>query len=207
MALRFVAVGTSLGGFEALKQVLGALPKDFPLPVGVVQHRSHEESELFAALLSQETKLPVIEVEDKQEIREGHVYVCPSNYHLLVEGSHFALSTDAPVMYARPSIDVFFESAAETLGDGVVGLLLTGMGRDGAAGLQRIKQCGGTVIVQDPEGAEGPTMPKTAIASGVVDKVLPLPQIATYLVELCARENRTVEALSDHPGGPTPPLQ
>ena len=113
MAFHIVAVGTSLGGFQALKTVLGALPKDFAVPIGVVQHRSYEDSEPFAPLLATHTNLPVVEVDDKEEIKEGHIYVCPSNYHLLVDGDHFALSTDAPILHARPSIDVFFQSAAQ----------------------------------------------------------------------------------------------
>src|SRR2546426_3658020 len=113
MAFQLVVVGTSLGGGRALQSVLGELPKDFPLPVVVVQHRSFEESELFAPLLATYVRLPVVEVDDKQEIKEGQIFVGPSNYHVLIDGSHFALSTDAPVLYARPSIDVLFESAAE----------------------------------------------------------------------------------------------
>src|SRR5262245_54282617 len=139
MPFQIIAVGTSLGGFHALKTVLGALPKDFPLPIGIVQHRSHEDSEPFAPLLERHLNLPVTEVDDKEEIKEGHVYVCPSNYHLLVDGTHFALSTDAPVLHARPSIDVFFDSVAETFREGVVGVLLTGMSKDGTAGLRKIK--------------------------------------------------------------------
>jgi two-component system, chemotaxis family, protein-glutamate methylesterase/glutaminase len=187
-AFQIVAVGTSLGGFRALQTLLGGLPKDFPLPVAIVQHRSHEESEILAPMLSTNTVLPVIEVEDKEEIQAGHVYLCPPNYHLLVEDGHFALSTDAPVMYARPSIDVLFESAAESMGEGVVGVLMTGMSRDGAAGLTRIKECGGIAIVQDPESAEGQMMPRAAISSVAVDRVLPLQEIAPFLVELCASE-------------------
>src|SRR5206468_2519961 len=101
MAFQFVAVGTSLGGFNALKTVLGALPKDFPLPVAIVQHRSHEDSEALAPLLACHTQLPVIEVDDKEEIKEGRVYVSPSNYHLMVDSGHFALSADPPVLHAR----------------------------------------------------------------------------------------------------------
>src|SRR5207237_396600 len=121
MPFRFIAVGTSLGGFQALKTLLGGLPKDFPLPLAVVQHRSYDDSEAFAPLLAAQTQLPVIEADDKEEIKEGHVYVSPSNYHLMVDGHHFALSTDAPVLHARPSIDVLFESAAESFRDGVIG--------------------------------------------------------------------------------------
>ena len=186
MAFQLVAVGTSLGGFNALKTVLGALPKDFLPPVAIVQHRSHEDSEGLAPLLAGNTQLPVIEVDDKEEIKEGRIYVCPANYHLMVDGSHFALSTDAPVLHARPSIDVFFESAAESFRGGVIGVLLTGMSEDGTAGLKRIKERGGFALVQDPAEAKGHIMPETAIASGAVDKILPLEEIAPFITALCA---------------------
>src|SRR5439155_3927255 len=178
MAFQLVVLGTSLGGFNALKTVLGALPQDFPLPVAIVQHRSHEESEALASLLAGETQLPVIEVDDKEEIKEGSVYVCPSNYHLMVDANHFSLSTDAPVLHARPSIDVLFESAAESFREGVIGVLLTGMSGDGTAGLKRIKERGGYALVQDPADAKGHIMPETAIASVAADKILPLEEIA-----------------------------
>src|SRR5262245_41095821 len=165
MAFRFVAVGTSLGGFHALKTVLGALPKDFAVPVAVVQHRSSDDSEAFAPLLASYMQLPVAEVDDKETIKEGCIYVCPSNYHLLIDGDHFALSTDAPVLHASPSIDVFFESAAQAFGRDVIGILLTGMSKDGSAGLKKIKEAGGCTLVQDPAGAEGHIMPQAAIDS------------------------------------------
>ena len=186
MPFQFVAVGTSLGGFNALKTVLGALPKDFPLPIGVVQHRSQDDSDAVAPFLAQHVQMPVIEINDKEPIRKGHVYVCPSNYHLLVDGHHFALSTDAPVLHARPSIDLFFETAAESFGDAVIGVLLTGMSKDGAAGLNKIKEAGGYAVVQDPLAAEGQIMPKAAIASVAIDKILALEEIAPYLAALCA---------------------
>ena len=186
MTGQFIAIGTSLGGFHALKTVLGALTKDFPLAVGVVQHRSNEDSEAFAPLLAAYTELRVIEVDDKEEVRNGCVYVCPSNYHLLVDDGHLALSTDEPVLHARPSIDVFFESAAETYRESVIGVLLTGMSKDGTAGLAKIKENGGFAIVQDPLAAEGRIMPETAIASVAIDKILPLEDIGPFLTGLCA---------------------
>jgi len=192
MAFRFVAIGTSLGGFNALKTLLGGLAKDFPLPVAVVQHRSYEDSEAFVPLLTGQTQLPVVEVDDKQEIKDGCVYICPSNYHLMVDDHHFALSTDAPVLHARPSIDVLFESAAESFREGVIGVLLTGMSKDGTAGLKRIKECGGYAVVQDPAAAEGHIMPKAAIASVAVDKVLALEEIAPFLTGLCAAQRTEV---------------
>jgi len=186
MVFQFVAVGTSLGGFHALTTVLGGLSKDFPVPIAVVQHRSHEDSDALARLLASQMKLKVVEIDDKLPMQEGSIYVCPSNYHLLVDGKHFALSTDAPVLHARPSIDVFFESAAEAFNEGVIGVLLTGMSKDGTSGLRKIKEHGGYVVVQDPAAAEGRIMPKTAIASVEVDKILPLEEIAPLLTALCA---------------------
>jgi two-component system chemotaxis response regulator CheB len=192
MAFQFIVMGASLGGLNALTTVLGGLPKDFPLPIAVVQHRSIEDSESFAPFLGSRTRLPVVEVDDKETIREGHVYICPSNYHLAVEGDHFALSTDGPVMCARPSIDVLFESAADAFRESVIGVLLTGMSKDGTAGLQRIKEVGGYVVVQDPWAAEGQVMPKAAIDSVAVDKILPLEDIACFLATLCAGQRTEV---------------
>ncbi|HYR87399.1 MAG TPA: chemotaxis protein CheB [Terriglobia bacterium] len=186
MAFQIITIGTSLGGFHALKTLLGVLPQDFPLPVAVVQHRSFEESDIFATLLASHLQLPVLEVEDKQRIEGGRIYICPANYHLLVERSQFALSTDAPVLYARPAIDVLFESAADSFADGVVGILLTGMSRDGSAGLRKIKEKGGYTVVQDPSTAEGRTMPQSAISSMLVDRVLPIDQIGPFVLQLCA---------------------
>jgi two-component system, chemotaxis family, protein-glutamate methylesterase/glutaminase len=192
MSFEFVAVGTSLGGFHALTAVLGGLPPDFPLPIAVVQHRSNMDSDGLAPLLGRYTQIPVVEVEDKEAIEQGRIYVCPPNYHLLVDGAQFALSTDGPVLYARPSIDVLFESAAESFREGVIGLLLTGMSRDGAAGLRKIKEVGGYAVVQDPAAAEGDVMPRAAIDCVAVDKVLPLENIASFLTALCACQRTEV---------------
>jgi len=192
MTFQFVAIGTSLGGFRALQIVLGGLPRDLPLPVAVVQHRSPDDSDALAGLLAGYTQMPVTEIEDKDPIRSGHIYICPSNYHVLVDGVHFALSTDAPVLHARPSIDMFFESAADSFADGVIGILLTGMSKDGTAGLKRIKQRGGYAVVQDPAAAEGRLMPEAAIGSVAVDRILALGDIAPLLVELCAGQRTEV---------------
>lgn len=192
MMISMVAVGTSLGGFEALKTVLGGLPPAFPAAVTVVQHRSGEDSEGLIPLLAPYVALPLVEVEDKDEIRGGYIYLSPANYHLVVERGYFSLSTDSPVMYARPSIDVLFETAADSFGEGLVGVLLTGMSRDGSAGLAKIKERGGFAVVQDPATAEGSAMPEFAIGSVAVDKVLPLAEIAPFLVELCAGQRSWV---------------
>jgi two-component system chemotaxis response regulator CheB len=169
-----------------LKTVLGGLPEDFPATVAVVQHRSGEDSEGMLRLMEPYVRLPLVEVEDKDQIVGGHVFLSPANYHLVAESGYFSLSADSPVMNARPSIDVLFESVAETFGQRAIGVLLTGMSRDGTAGLARIKERGGFAVVQDPESAEGRTMPQSAITSVAVDRVLPLAEIAPFLVELCA---------------------
>jgi two-component system chemotaxis response regulator CheB len=139
-------------------------------------------------MLAKCVQLPVIEAEDKQLIMPGHIYVAPSNYHLLVEGTHLALSTEAPVRHARPSIDVLFESAADSVREGLLGVLLTGMSRDGTAGLKRIKQQGGFTVVQDPVTAEGRLMPEAAIESEVVNKIWPLQKIAAFLMDFSDRQ-------------------
>jgi len=184
MVCEIVVIGTSLGGFQALQIVLRDLPKDFPFPIAVIQHRSSEDSEMFAPLLATHVHLPVVEIEDKQPINAGQIFIGPPNYHVLIDDRHFALSTDAPVLHARPSIDVLFESAAEAFGEGVVGVLMTGMSRDGTSGLKRIRECGGCAVVQDPVTAEGRVMPEAAIESEVADRILPLEGIAPFLMEL-----------------------
>ena len=182
---RIVVMGASLGGLRALETVLASLPAEFPLPVAIVQHRRSDAEETLAALLRRQCALPVIEAEDKAEIVAGHVYLAPPDYHLLVEDGHFALSTEEPVHFARPSIDMLFDSAAETCGPGAIGVILTGTGTDGALGLARIKQRGGLTIVQETESADSDGMPKAAVAASAVDRVLPLEQIGPFLVDNC----------------------
>lgn len=190
MRPRLIAVGTSLGGFMALQTLLSGLPADFPLPVTVVQHRGPDTDDTFITMLQEKTALRVEEAEDKSELAGGRVYLAPSDYHLLVERGHIALSTEGPVVSARPSIDVLFESAADAYPGGVIGLLLTGASKDGAVGMLRIKKSGGFTIVQDPATAECSVMPAAAIAIGAADKVLPLGEISSFLMELVQSKMR-----------------
>ena len=133
---------------------------------------------------------PLREAEDNQPIEPGVVHLAPADYHLLVEGNSFALSTEAPLRHARPSIDVLFESAAEAYGERLVGVVLTGTGRDGAAGLSRIGRRGGFTIVQDPATCERPEMPEAAIAARQPKRIVPVEEMAELLVELCATRDR-----------------
>lgn len=185
MTYDLVAIGTSLGGLSALKTLLGYIPKEFPAALAVVQHRHRESDQALSAFLQKFTMLPVHDVEDKERILPGHVYFAPPDYHMLVEQEHFSLSVDAPVSYARPSIDVLLESAADTYAERVIGVLLTGANQDGVQGLSTIKARGGATIVQAPDTAESPILPRAAIAAMAVDWVLPLDQIAPHLIHLC----------------------
>lgn len=199
MSYELVVVGCSWGGLHALEVILSGLPNDFDTPMAIVQHRRADSDDTMAQLLQRYTKLDVREVEDKDPIEPGIVYVGPPDYHLLIEGAAFALSTDEPVAFSRPSIDVLFESAADALGRHVVGVLLTGANRDGARGLSCIKGVGGLAIVQDPTTAECRTMPDAGIEEARPDRVLPLVAIGPYLGQLsahsaplrAAREGRT----------------
>ena len=187
MAFELLVIGTSLGGFSALKVLLGGLAQPFPLAIAIVQHRHKDSSPSMEVSIQQYTPLPVHEAEDKDELLPGHVYLAPADYHLLVERDYLTLSVDEPVCFARPSIDVLFESAADAYAERAIGIILTGANRDGTNGLARLKARGGLAIVQDPATADTGMMPQAAIATTRVDAILPLPDIAPYLVNLLAR--------------------
>jgi two-component system chemotaxis response regulator CheB len=182
---QLIAVGASLGGLAALLEVFRALPATLPVPIVMVQHRGASAETTLVEMLARGTGLAVVEAEDKVEMKPGTVYVAPADYHLLVEGAGtLALSTDAPVRSARPSIDLLFETAADAYRDRVLAVLLTGASADGAAGLARVKRLGGCAIVQDPATAECATMPAAGIAAAPVDYVLPLDQIGAHVIGL-----------------------
>ena len=192
-----VVIGCSLGGMKALEQVLSVLPRDFPVPIAIVQHRYRNSADGLPAYLKRHTSLNVVDAEDKQWIRPGTVYMAPADYHMLIDSGEISLSVENAVSYARPSVDVLFESAADAYADRLIGVILTGQNADGAEGVTQIKARGGFVVVQDPETAEAPSMPKAAIAATRVDRVLPLNRIGPFLQELCrhchpepAREKR-----------------
>ena len=180
-----VVIGASWGGLTALGQVLSGLPDEVDLPIVIAQHR-HPDSEegTLAQLLNRQIDRPVVHADDKMAIEPRHVYIAPPNYHLLVERGSFALSVDERVRYARPSIDVLFESAADTYGDGVIGIILTGANDDGARGLARIKEVGGVALIQDPAGALRRAMPDAAIAATAADAILPLEDIGRFIYGL-----------------------
>ncbi|HYF61641.1 MAG TPA: chemotaxis protein CheB [Herpetosiphonaceae bacterium] len=180
-----VVIGASLGGFNAIRTLLSGLPPTFAVPIAIVQHRHKERDGLLVAGLRECSPLQLIEIEDKMPLAGGRVYLAPADYHTMVEDDHFALTIDPPVIHARPSIDVLFESAADVAGTTLIGVLLTGASHDGAAGMLAIKAAGGVTIVEDPASAECAVMPQAALNATTIDYVLPLNAIAPTLVALC----------------------
>jgi two-component system chemotaxis response regulator CheB len=166
--------------------ILRDLPSELRVPIAIVQHRGPlSDGGALRQLLQEHARIRIVEAEDKMPMETGTAYVAPPDYHLLIEERGLiALSTDAPVRAARPSIDVLFETAAEAYGGGLLGILLTGASADGAEGLAAVKARGGRVIVQDPATAECGTMPAAGLAATTVDYVLPLDAIGSYLVSL-----------------------
>ena len=169
--------------------MLADLPDEIDLPVVVAQHR-HPSAVAggLPDLLNLRLRRTVQDVEDKTTLEPGHVYVAPPDYHLLVERGRLALSLDERVKYARPSIDVLFESAAYAYGPGAIGIILTGANEDGAAGLAEIKRRGGVAVVQDPADATRRAMPDAAIAATAADAILPLEDIGKFLYGVCVKE-------------------
>ncbi|MBI2380531.1 MAG: chemotaxis protein CheB [Gammaproteobacteria bacterium] len=188
MGYGLIVVGASLGGLHAVRSVLTALPLSFPLPIAVVQHRDPQAGDTLRYVLQESCALQVCEVEDKQAIEAGRVYLAPGGYHLLVDGPHFALSTEDPVLYAQPAIDVLFETAAEAFGTRVIGVVLTGASADGAAGLAAIRRHGGLTVIESPATAVASEMPEAAKRSNPDAIALKLEAIGPYLLELSLRK-------------------
>jgi two-component system, chemotaxis family, protein-glutamate methylesterase/glutaminase len=178
-------IGVSSGGLRALKTLLQPLPANFSIPLVLVQHIGASSDGFWIEMLNNTCSLKVKEAEEKEEILKGHVYVAPANYHLLIEANRtFALSADSRVNFARPSIDVLFESAARAYANNLIGIILTGSNHDGANGMKTIKEAGGLVIAEDPATATSPFMPEAAIRATQIDHVLPLEKIVNLLLKL-----------------------
>lgn len=178
MAVPLVAIGASLGGFSAVSTVLRDLPRDLEAAIVLVQHRRPDSDSPLAHLLAQQSGLEVREPDIDERWKAGIVYLAPPAYHLLIDGDHFAFSIDPPVAYARPSIDVLFESAADQAGVPVLGVVLTGSNEDGAEGAAALAASGAAVLVQDPVTAESPVAPRAVLARVPGAHVVPLPAIA-----------------------------
>ncbi len=173
-----VAIGASAGGVDVLSVLLSALPADCRASFFIVVHIPRERPSLLSEVFGARCALPVREAEDKEPVQPGTVYFAPPDYHLLLDrGPAFALSSDEPVHFSRPSIDVLFDSAADIYGERLLGLILTGANQDGAEGLAAVGRAGGRTVVQDPGGAAVPFLPEAALQQGPVDFVLSLTQL------------------------------
>jgi two-component system, chemotaxis family, protein-glutamate methylesterase/glutaminase len=177
-----VVIGASAGGVEALSEILPALPASLRPALLIVLHLPRERPSLLVEIFANRCALPVREADDKEPVEPGTVYFAPPDYHMLVEKSRqIALSTDEPVHYSRPSIDVLFESAADVYADRLLGIILTGANADGAAGLHAVHRAGGVTVVQRPDSAKVPLMVVSALQRNPADFVLSLPEIAELL--------------------------
>lgn len=185
--LRLLALGASTGGPQALAQVLGKLPATFPLPVLVVQHMTPSFLEGFAHWLDSVTSLSVSLAKEAERPVPGHVYVAPPDRHLLYQAGILRLDASAPVSGQRPAATMLFRSVARSLGRHGLGVLLTGMGDDGAQGLLELRQAGGYTLAEDASTAIVYGMPAAAAQLGAVEEQLPLPRIGARVNELAGR--------------------
>jgi len=180
-----IVIGTSAGGIRALLKILSPLPPTYKLPIIIVLHLPHNRESKLIDVFQYHCSLPVREAQDKEHINAGTLYFAGTGYHLSIEHDlSFSLSCEEHVSFARPSIDVLMQSAADAYGQGLAGFLLTGANHDGADGMACIKAAGGLTIVQDPNEAEIPLMPQAAINLREPDMILSLNEIHALLVDL-----------------------
>lgn len=185
LARKIVAIGASTGGPRALEEVLKGFPADLPAAVLITQHMPAGFTDSLSKRLDRICPLKVAEAANGESILESKAYVAPGGFHLLVaKDGTTLLSSSAPVNYVRPSADLMMETAAEVFGPSVVGVVLTGMGRDGAEGMARIKEKGGKTVVQDPNTAVIPSMPQAVIKKGSADMIVSLERVAAVVTGL-----------------------
>lgn len=193
-----VVIGASAGGVEALSRVIAGLPRDLSASVLVVLHISRGRS-MLPEILGRVGRLPALHPEDGTVLQYGRVYVAPPDHHLIVEEGKMRVVHTASENGVRPAVDPLFRSAARTYGGRVIGVILTGALDDGTAGIAAVKEAGGITIVQDPEEAFSPGMPRSAIASGAVDHILPLRDIPVLVCALVEEEASSGPTSGDHP--------
>jgi two-component system chemotaxis response regulator CheB len=179
-----VVIGASAGGVRALRQLMVDLPTSFPGTIAIVQHRSPFHPDTLAHVIADHSKHVVREPEDGEPVATGRVYLAPRDRHLVITNDVFRLARGPKEHFTRPAIDMLFRSAAEAYGPRVVGVVMTGGGRDGASGLNAIKEAGGLVLIQDPADAESPAMPRYALMHCEPDAVLSLADLAPAVAAL-----------------------
>ena len=180
-----VVIGGSAGSFQVVTSILSALPVTYNLPVFLSLHRLKHIRSGFLEALSLKSRLPIIEPDDKEQIKPGRAYLAPANYHMFIElGSRIALSTEEPVHHSRPSIDLSFITASNVYRDKLVGVILSGANSDGAQGLKKIKDNSGLTIVQDPADCQVRTMTESSMKITKVDYVFKTEEIIKFLLTL-----------------------
>ena len=182
-----IAIGASTGGTEAIKEVLQDMPADSP-GIVITQHIPENFSTSFALRMDKLSPMKVFEASDGQQILPGHVYIAPGNRHLLIErsGARYIcrLNDGDLVNRHKPSVNVLFRSVANQVGQNAIGVILTGMGDDGADGLLEMKQAGAVTIAQDEQSSVVWGMPGEAVKRNCVDEILPLSKVASKLISL-----------------------
>lgn len=183
-ANQLIVIGASAGGLETVSTILGPLPKTYPIPIVLVQHRSKEYPTLLEEVLQTKISLSISQIEEKTCILPNTVHTAPADYHVLIEKDHtFSLSSDEKVAYSRPSIDVLFESAALVYKNRLISVILSGANSDGANGIKFIKSKGGINIALNPWHTAYSVMPQSAIDTKCVDHILSLEEISGYLLK------------------------
>ena len=186
-SVKAVVIGGSAGALQALSIILRDLPAGYGLPIFIAVHLPPGRKSVLAEVLQSKCQITVSEAQDKEPIFAGTAYVAPPDYHLLIEkDGTLALSSDEPIFYSRPALDVLFESAADAYGPSLVGVVLSGASGDGAKGLKSIENAGGVAIVEDPGAAYASTMPMAALNACSGAKSFSLDQLAEYLKSLSA---------------------
>lgn len=181
---KVVVIGTSTGGPKAIPEILSRLPSNIPASILIVQHMPKGFTGSFAEHLNWCTSLEVREAGQDDKVLPGKVLIAPGDRHMQVDSSTIKLTEDPEVNFVRPSVDVTMKSVARSFGANSIGVILTGMGSDGAQGMKDIKAAGGRTIAQDPKGCIIPSMPSSAIGLGIVDEVLPLNEIARKILKI-----------------------
>ena len=182
---RLVVVAASAGGIAALTEMLANLTGVFPAAIAIVQHRAPRAPSVLAHVLNRRSAMPVTDARDGELFRPARAYLAPADHHLLVNADGtFSLTQSAKVHGTRPAAEMLFESAAKSLKERIIAVVLTGMDSDGENGVRTVKEMGGRVIAQDEETSEFFGMPSAAIRTGAVDFILPLHQIAPKLISL-----------------------
>ncbi len=180
-----IVIGASAGGIEALLEIFPLLPADFHIPIIFVLHLPASVPSLLDHVFEKKIHLKIKEADEKESIKPGTIYYAPAGYHLLIEEDKtFSLSTESPVCFSRPSIDVLFESAANCYKKDLIGILLTGANTDGSKGLKRIREMGGLTIIQDPSEAAISMMPESGRVFVKPENIFHLKQITNFLLEV-----------------------